>query len=348
VLKGISGAVGRGLWYLARLYEWASGQRAYRWSSSPPLVLFAKMANRFGGWPSAPFRAAYMLACAVLKFRERLYLERANFATHLGRPVNARTLRNVLLWQREIALGLPATQRAHLNLNVADGETAQVDRVLSVLLLSERVGNVSFFFDPAAALAARSSVSTVHEERRGLHGIPFDLDGTPAAEAGGEAGWERILSPCTAFDANVNHYLKLAHPGKLVVALGLPESEDGFCDPELASWREALDAAQWPSDVTFVVLNAVGPQTLRGHASGRGPLTFARAAGLSLGETLRLAQTCDVFVGGMDVYGQAARAGGRPGVYDAHAQAPTQACERLQHLLWGLRDAEPQANIEDR
>jgi hypothetical protein len=101
-----------------------------------------------------------------------------------------------------------------------------------------------------------------------------------------------------AFDHNVNRYLKTAHPGAFIVAVSLATDADGFCDGAFATWREALAAlaAEFPR-AALIVLNPVGPELCRREFIGRrGPLFSAALAGLSHAETLRLAQTADVFL----------------------------------------------------
>jgi len=178
--------------------------------------------------------------------------------------------------------------------------------------------------------------------------------------------WTAIFSKHGGFDGNVNGYLKVALPGSLVVALGLPESADGFCDESLVDWLAALDAFEAPiPNVSFVVLNAVGPVALAAARIRGGSLpSFARVGGLSFAESLRLAQRSDAYVGELSIYGLAALAARRPGVYlgelagfassaarvHAVGLAPAEALELLRPLLSGV-DQGPRrtvAGISDR
>src|SRR6202165_4427458 len=337
--------------FLLRTYEWARGWRHRPLSSTPPQQLFTMIANRARGLRGAYFRAIYFFAGAVGMCPERLFLHRVNSPATLPPPVNAVTLRRAAQWQQAILEMRPMVPKPHLNIRVHDAEHVQLDRLVSVLLVSNALGSISFFFDDPAALAARLSSSTLREEGRG--GTAFDLnsEGVVDVRAFSDTHLSRIFSAHTGFDGNVNSYLKVAHPGALVVALSLSESDEGLCDDSLAAWLSALETFESPiENVSFVILNAVGPDAL-GPALARSAVSFARMAGLSFAETLRLAQQADVFMGRLDAFGVAALAAQRPGIYIGEATglptsstrqifatdtSPAQACDRLRA---GLVDA---------
>ncbi len=353
-------SVGRLIRYTVRAYEWALGRRHYPWSSSPPQRLFALLANRTYGWSGAHYRAVYALAGGLLKYRERIHADRVNFAARLSAPVNGEVLRNIALWQREILALPPLPPKFHVNLRIYDRDRVQLDRAMSVLLMSDSVRSISLYFDDDSIRPARLTAFTLAEEKRGWQTDAFDLNSRHALEVGEfqDREWAAIFSNGTGFDRSVNNYLKIAHPLRFVIALGLAENSDGFCDQSLPAWLEALQAFQSPIDnISFVVLNAVGPHAL--HADSAAfhlPLAFARSAGLSLAETICLAQKVDAFVGNMDVFGLAARTASRPGVYlgapAKHSDvqsgiactdelAPAGALERLRQLLVKLHTHSP-------
>lgn len=308
--------------FLLRLYEWAAGRRLYSWTSSPPHRIFAMIAHRAYGPPYLhySYRVLYALAGGVLKYRERIHADRMNFGARLNGPVTADVLRNAALWQRSVLDAPPYAPKVHANLRVVgDVEEVQLDRLMSFLLMSDIFANVNVFFDEQGAQDARVVALTVAEERRGWREVEWDLNapGAVRPESFDDAGWAQIFSTRTGFDRNVNNYLKTAHPGAYVVALSLPESEDGFCDKWLGPWAEAaFTLALGFPDVTFVVLNRVGPAAFQSPAgAARSAITFARKAGLSLAEAAIFAQKADAFVGQTDIFGLAARAARRPGVY---------------------------------
>jgi len=130
--------------------------------------------------------------------------------------------------------------------------------------------------------------------------------------------WGRIFPARVDPRRNVTAYLKLAHPGMFIVALSLPEDDDG--DAALELWERAMPslAAEFP-DVVFCVLNRVGPGPHARHQAAEGtrhgPLALVRQAGLTLADAVALAQMADAFVGPTDVFGLAALTARRPGVY---------------------------------
>lgn len=349
---GILSFTARAFRYAFRYYEWLRGRRHYPWTSTPPHRLFALIANRAYGWPGAHYRAMYGLAGGLLKYRERLYADRVNFFATLGAPVNSQTLLNAALWQRAILATPPMAPKVHATLRVSDAEQVQLDRLMSVLLMSDNLRTINVLFDETAARNARLTYVTVAEESRGWATNAYDLNSSHAIEGNfQDVDWSVIFSNRTGFDRNVNNYLKIAHPGAFVVALALPETDDGFCDKWLDAWREAIESFRSPVEsISFVVLNAFSPGAFSFYEKRRStPFSFARSAGLSLAETVCLAQKADAFIGYMNIFGLAARAALRPGVYlgrapeefarsadhTVHAldMAPAEALERLRGIL---------------
>lgn len=337
---------------LLKVAAWLTGRRVYPWTSSPPHRLFALIAYKAYGWPAVHYRALYAMAGGLLKYRERIHADHMNFGARIRGPVNADVLRNAALWQKAVLDVPPFAPKVHANLHVTgDAEGVHLDRLMSLLLMSDVFANVNIFFDDNVAHDARVFTLTVAEERRGSRTDEGDLNAARAVaeDVFGDRAWTRIFSTRTGFDKNVNNYLKTAHPGAFVVALGLPESDDGFCDAWLEAWEDAVRAlAPEFSAVTFVVLNRVGPASFL-SGSAQGVIAFARKAGLTLAEAAILAQKADAFVGHMDMFGLAARAARRPGVYMdptgaessdpdagiAHTRmlAPREALGRLQAIL---------------
>ncbi len=291
-------------------------------------------ANRASGVLGAPLRAAYTVGVGMLKVRERMRADRASFDAQLRAPVAMPVLRNAALWQASIVDQGGADPVAHVNLHVLDRDRAQVDRVLSVLLLSEKLGSISFFFDDAAALAARHTSQTLAEERSGISRFNLNSASLPAASDVSGADWPSIFSGRNGFGGGANHYLKVACPGAYTVALSLPETEDGFCQlSALLEWQTAIRGFRSAIEpLCFVLLNAVPAEAVHADQNSGG-LRMARTAGLSMAEAIRLAQQADAYVGATDVFGLAARGAGRPGVYGNAGAA--EACRALREILEG-------------
>ena len=143
-----------------------------------------------------------------------------------------------------------------------------------------------------------------------------DLENMPRAlthqvERHGTRGGIKLLSHGRK---SANDFLKLALPGRFIVAVALRESEDGEVEPaELEFWLGLIEAlrARHPH-AAFVMLNCLPPSQWREWPPH---VRFARHAGLSLQDAICLAQIADGYLGVLDLFGLAAHSAGRPGVY---------------------------------
>jgi hypothetical protein len=111
-----------------------------------------------------------------------------------------------------------------------------------------------------------------------------------------------------------NDFLKLALPGRFIVAVGLRERQDGAVEPgELDFWLPLIESlcARYPR-AAFVMLNRLSPSQWREWPVH---LRFARHQGLNLQDAICLAQIADGYLGVLDLFGLAAHSAGRPGIY---------------------------------
>ncbi len=305
---------------------WALGLRQYSWTVSPPHRVLSILSRRVYARRATRYWLAYNVLAALLKHRERLYADKMNFVARLGGPTTGSVLRNALLWQHAILQNpeLPPTLKVHgiLRLSV-DPEHVRLDRLMSLLLLSDVFANLNVVFDGPDARRDLTALLTESEARRAGPEAEFDLEVPRELELGRVAGanWRRILPIQVDARRSVTSYLKAAHPGAFIVAVGLPEEDDdGFCDMALEEWKSALRsiASDLPQAV-FCVLNRTGRSAWSppGATGGAGPrwLALVREAGLQLADAIALAQMADAFIGQADVFGIAARVAGRPGVY---------------------------------
>jgi hypothetical protein len=244
------------------------------------------------------------------------------FLLRLSGPVGQVALRNLLLWQNHV-LPLLGPAGADFPVNIvlaleANSVTdAQLFDLYSVALMLERVRSVSVFWDEHAAIEVASGLMSQRElqrwqvsERLGdLADLPRDI--TRRIATHGTRGGVALLQQGRR---HVNHFLKLAFPGQPVIAVGLREEEDGGVpSEELEAWLALIDKFRALSPRTaFVVLNCLAPSQWRQWPEH---LRFARHQGLTLQDTLCLAQVADGYVGVLDLFGLAAHSAGRPGVY---------------------------------
>jgi hypothetical protein len=181
----------------------------------------------------------------------------------------------------------------------------------------ERVRSLSVFWDEQAAVRAASAVMSkgalacrgTTEQMGDLAAMPRDI--TRLVAVHGTRGGVRLLQHGRRY---ANDLLKLALPGRLIIAVGLLEREDGTVEPEeLELWLGLIDRlhARHPH-AAFVVLNCLAPSQWRQWPEY---LRFPRHQGLTLQDTICLAQIVDGYIGVLDLLGLAAHSAGLRGVY---------------------------------
>jgi hypothetical protein len=256
------------------------------------------------------------------KTRESASSDDRNFVLRLNGSIGQAALRNLLIWQNHV---LPPL--------VPDGDNSQVDIVLaldgrsesdarlfdlfSAALMLERVRSLSVFWDEQAAVRAASAVMSqaalarwrATEQMGDLTAMPRDI--TRLVAVHGTRGGVRLLQHGRRY---ANDFLKLALPGRLIIAVGLLEREDGTVEPEeLELWLGLIDRLHaWHPHAAFVVLNCLAPSQWRQWPEY---LRFPRHQGLTLQDTICLAQIVDGYIGVLDLLGLAAHSAGLRGVY---------------------------------
>jgi hypothetical protein len=256
------------------------------------------------------------------KLRERASANDRNFALRLSGPIDQRSLRNLLVWQNQV---LPSYLQRNDDPQV-DVAVVLTDRpvneprlfdLLSIALMLERLRSVAVFWDEETALAETSMLLSERELARWRAAEPMnDLGTMPAdivgqVERHGSGGGIKLLPHGRKY---ANDFLKLALPGRFIIAVGLRERADGTVDTdELDFWLPLIDSlsARYPR-AAFVMLNRLAPSQWQEWPAH---LRFARHQGLNLQDAMCLAQIADGYVGVLDLFGLAAHSAGRPGVY---------------------------------
>jgi hypothetical protein len=283
------------------------------------------------------------------KTRERAAFKDRNFALRLDGPIDQRALRNLLIWQNHI---LPPGKRDDAQVDTAlvlvsrSESDSRLFDLFSTALMLERVRSFSVFWEEETAIGVTSVVMSERElSRRGVSEQTIDLGHMPRevtrrVALQGTRGGVKLLQHGRKY---ANDFLKLTLPGRFVVAVGLRERADGTVEPEeLELWiglLERLHARHPP--IAFVVLNCLTPSQWREWPPH---LRFARHQGLTLQDTICLAQIADGYLGVLDIFGLAAHSAGRPGIYvpleDGEPLGPEGAGEGLQtrQIMVGTRD----------
>jgi hypothetical protein len=281
------------------------------------------------------------------KTRQRAASDDRNFVLRLHGPIDQTALRNLLIWQNHVLPScLPDDVEADIALVLASrssGDARLLD-LFSLALMLERVRSFSVFWDEQTAVGTTSVVMSERELRRwraseetsDLGRMPRDV--THEVALLGTRGGVKLLQHGRRY---ANDFLKMALPGRFIVAVGLREDEDGTVEAkDLGCWLDLIERlhARHPL-VAFVVLNRLAPSQWRQWPAH---LRFARHQGLTLQDTICLAQIADGYLGVLDVFGLAAHSAGRPGIYvpleEGEPSRPDGDASQAAQIMVGGRD----------
>jgi hypothetical protein len=283
------------------------------------------------------------------KTRESASADDRNFVLRLNGSIDQAALRNLLIWQNHVLPLVPDGDNSQVDIVLAlDGGSesdARLFDLFSAALMLERIRSLSVFWDEQAAVRAASAVMSkgalarwrTTEQMGDLAEMPRDI--TRLVAVHGTRGGVRLLQHGRRY---ANDFLKLTLPGRLIIAVGLLEREDGTVEPEeLELWLGLIDRlhARHPH-AAFVVLNCLAPSQWRQWPEY---LRFPRHQGLTLQDTICLAQIVDAYIGVLDLLGLAAHSAGLRGVYvpleDGDAPRPQVLGENSQtsQIMVGTR-----------
>jgi hypothetical protein len=288
--------------------------------------------------------------------RERASTEERSFLLRLSGPLDQEALRNLLIWQNHV---LPSYLQQDdgrqvdiaLVLTTGSQSEARLFDLFSIVLMLERVRSFAVFWDEETATATNSILLSERELNHWrTPGEADDLGEMPGAlvhqvERKGTRGGIKLLAHGRR---HANDLLKVALPGRHVVAVALREREDGEVEPEeLEFWLGLIDTlrAQHPQ-AAFVMLNCLPPSQWREWPPH---IRFARHHGLSLQDAICLAQIADGYIGVLDVFGLAAHSASRSGVYVPLEDIALAGGEGLAEIVTGSQimvGSGNRANIE--
>jgi hypothetical protein len=277
-------------------------------------------------WLGLIARVLVWLEAANARARELARSDHRTFVLRVEGAIDQAVLRNLLIWQNHVLAASPGgadgpAVDVMLLLAEAAGPEARLFDLVSSALMLERIRNVSVFWDVAAlASAAPYYLSAAERSRWSGRESAQDLrllsrEITDEVEQKGTSGGVRMLLDGRK---RAQDFLKATLPGRSIVAVSLREDVEGGADPDdIDLWLPLLEAAApGRPDVAFVILNRIAPSRWRRWPAH---VRLARHQGLSLQDSICLAQCADGYTGVMDICGLAANAAGRPGVYVALA-----------------------------
>jgi hypothetical protein len=254
------------------------------------------------------------------KLRERASADDRNFVLRLNGPLDQKSLRNLLIWQNHVLPSYVQQEDAQVDVALVlanRSAEARLFDLISILLMLERFRSFAVFWDEETAMAATSVLLSQRELSRWRAREPAsDLSTLPRqipreVELRGARSGIKLLPHGRK---SANDFLKLALPGRFILAVALREREDGTIEPdELEFWLDLIErlAARYPR-AAFVMLNRLAPSQWREWPVH---LRFARHQGLNLQDAMCLAQIADGYLGVLDLFGLAAHSAVRPGVY---------------------------------
>jgi hypothetical protein len=302
------------------------------------------------------WRAVLLRLAVHAETRERAISEGRSFALRLSRPLDQTALRNLLVWQNHVLpLALPPDDDLLVDItlmltNRSESEARLFD-LFSTALMLERIRSVAVFWDEESAAGPAPVLASEREllGRRTAAGVGdlanLPSDTTREVELHGSRGGVKLLPLGRKY---VNDFLKVALPGRFVIAVGLREREDGtVASEELEFWLGLLDKlyARNPR-AGFVVLNCLPPSQWREWPAH---LRFPRHQGLTLPDAICLAQFAAGYLGVLDIFGLAAHSAGRPGLYvplevgEPSYRDASPATSKDRRIMVGSRD---KADIE--
>ena len=127
----------------------------------------------------------------------------------------------------------------------------------------------------------------------------------------GTAGGFKVMQDARK---RTQEFFKTALLRQLVIAVSLKEDADGTVDAAELNWLlRVLDpVVERHPRLGFVILNQLRPSLWQRWPAH---IHFARHQGLSLQDAISIAQFADSYFGVLDIFGLAANAAARPGLY---------------------------------
>ena len=287
-------------------------------------------------------RTMRLIAYALVKYRWQRYARSLNVVGTVRGPVTQDVVRSMVAWQLVMPLDGRLDIQGHLCIE-GDTDQVQLDRLLSLLCVSGTFAGFDIFFDREVAVRELARIPATPEPRPESHWARFDLCKPHAVALGteGTAGLQRAFLPLFDGRRTVTSFLKVAHPRAFVVALSLPEDDDGFADEALGKWLPHLHRfRQNVPRVAFCLLNRTMPSQDRDEPADVSPV---RSLGFGLLDAVALAQAADAFIGRLDAFGLAAIGAHRPGVYIDPTSGERADAGRL---VWFLADPSPEQCLE--
>jgi hypothetical protein len=289
---------------------------------SPSLREYVQARRPLRHWLGGLARTLLMLQAADARLRELARSQQSTFELKIEGRFDQRVLRNLLIWHNHV-ITPSGDDRTGYAIDIAfvlvnaSGDESRLFELISVTFMLERIRNISVFWGEKSVDLAVPTLSTKAAPDAGsVRGPAWDLRSTPVdlveyISRRGTAGGIKVVQDARK---RAQDFFKAALPRQVVIAVSLKEDPDGTVDAvELAWLLRFLDTVvERHPRLAFVILNRLAPSRWRPWPAH---IRFARHQGLSLQDAISIAQFADGYVGVLDLFGLAANAAARPGVY---------------------------------
>jgi len=272
-------------------------------ATSPSLRDYVQARRPLRHWIGVLARTLLLLQGADARLRELARSQQSTFALKIDGRLNQRVLRNLLIWHNHVVRSSFDDREEQaidmaLVLATACGGERRVFELISASFMLEQVRNISVFWgeesiDLAVPTLISNQASHGQWERReacDLGRMPIDL--VDYVTRRGTAGGIKVVQDARK---RTQDFFKTALPRQVVIAVSLKEDADGAVDTAELTWLLRLAPSRW--------------QRWPAH------IRFARHQGFSLQDAISITQFADGYIGVLDIFGLAANAAARPGVY---------------------------------
>lgn len=289
---------------------------------SPSLRDYVQARAPLRHWFGLVARTLLMVQAADSKVRELARSQQTVFALKIEGPLDQRGLRNLLIWHNHV-IGPSAENRNGQAIDIAlvlasaSGDESRVFELISVTFMLERIRNISVFWgEESVEAAVPTLISNAAPDSGRARVTAWDLRKAPAdlvdyVTRRGTAGGFKVVQDARK---RTQDFFKTVLPRQVVIAVSLKEDADGTVDAAELSWLlRVLDGVvERHPRLGFVILNRLGPSRWQRWPAH---IRFARHQGFSLQDAISIAQFADGYIGVLDIFGLAANAAARPGVY---------------------------------
>ena len=291
-------------------------------ASSPSLRDFVQARGLLRHWFGLVARTLLMVQAADARLRELARSQQPTFALKIEGPVDQRILRNLVIWHNHV-IGSSVDNRNGRVIDIAlvlanaRGDERRMFELISITFMLERIRNIAVFWgEESVETAVPTLISNAAPDAQRMRVKAWDLRRAPVdlvdyIRRRGTAGGFKVMQDARK---RTQEFFKTALLRQVVIAVSLKEDADGTVDAAELNWLlRVLDpVVERHPRLGFVILNQLRPSLWQRWPAH---IHFARHQGLSLQDAISIAQFADSYFGVLDIFGLAANAAARPGLY---------------------------------